>query len=411
MAGVRAGGARNDAAPLGFTRTAAAHHARAALGGALRRGVDVGPLLERAGIDPRALEDERGRVGAPQFVALVKLLWAALDDELLGFCAAPLRVGTFAMMAHAVVHCSPDLRTAVRRADRFYRLFPAGPRFRLTEAGSVARVEFDLADYDDPDRFGAESLLMVWHRSASWLIRRRISLDTVELGYRAPPHALEYGLLFGAQCGFDAAATAVEFDRALLDQPVVQDEASLRAFLRRAPWDVLARMDYGLVVSAQVRRLLNQSLGELGPGGTGAGGMGAGGTGAGETGGNRAGAGGAGTAVVRELPGAEQIAARLSVSPQTLRRRLAAEDTTFQRVRDQLRRDVAVAALARGDTSIEELSRRLGFSEPSAFHRAFRRWTGTTPRAYQGSYQGSYRDPGAAAPDDGDGPADDGTDG
>lgn len=342
-----------DAAPAGFTRTAAAHHARAALGGAIRRGVAVEPLLERAGIDPAELEDERGRVGAPQFVALVKLLWAALDDELLGFCSAPLRVGSFAMMAHAVVHCSPDLRTALRRADRFYRLFPAGPRFRLAEAGPVARVEFDLSDYQDPDRFGAESLLMVWHRSASWLVRRRISLSAVELGYPAPPHALEYGLLFGAQCAFDAKATAVEFDRALLDLPVVQDEASLRAFLRRAPWDVLARMDYGLVVSAQVRRLLNQALG----------------------------------AAAAELPGAEEIAARLSVSPQTLRRRLAAEDTTFQRVRDQLRRDVAVAELARGDASIEELSRRLGFSEPSAFHRAFRRWTGTTPRTYQGSYQ------------------------
>jgi AraC-like DNA-binding protein len=388
-----------DSAPLGFTRTAAAHHARAALGGAVRRGVDVGPLLERAGIDPEALEDERGRVGAPQFVELAKLLWAALDDELLGFCSAPLKVGTFAMMAHAVVHCSPDLRAALRRADRFYRLFPAGPRFRLAEAGAVARVEFDLSDYDDPDRFGAESLLMVWHRSASWLIRRRISLDAVELGYPAPPHALEYGLLFGAQCRFDAGVTAVEFDRALLDQPVVQDEASLRAFLRRAPWDILARMDYGQVVSAQVRRLLNQALGEAGPGGGGSssGGSSSGG-GIGGGGGAAAGGGGPGSgagagAPVRELPGAEQIAARLSVSPQTLRRRLAAEDTTFQQVRDQLRRDVAVAELARGDASIEELSRRLGFSEPSAFHRAFRRWTGTTPRTYQGSYQ----DPGATA--------------
>jgi AraC-like DNA-binding protein len=141
----------------------------------------------------------------------------------------------------------------------------------------------------------------------------------------------------------------------LLDQPVVQDEAALRAFLRRAPWDVLARMDYGQEVSAQVRRLLNQALGE----------------GAADGG----------------LPGPEQIAARLAISPQTLRRRLAAERTSFQRVRDRLRRDVAVSALARGDTSIEQLSGRLGFSEPSAFHRAFRRWTGTTPRSYQGSYQ------------------------
>ncbi len=339
---------------MGFTRWAAAHHVRAALVGARRRGVDVAPLLEQAGIGPQELADEHGRVTGAQFVALTKALWDALDDELLGLASAPLRVGTFAMMAHAVVHCSPDLRTAVRRADRFYRLFPAGPRFELVEQGARARVEFDLSDYDDPDRFAAESLLVVWHRSASWLIRRRIGLHEVELGYPAPPHAIEYGLLFGTDCRFDAPGTAVVFDRTLLDQPVVQDEAALRAFLRRAPWDILARMDYGQEVSAQVRRLLNQALGD-----------------------------GATTG----LPGPEQIAARLSISPQTLRRRLAAEDTSFQQVRDRLRRDVAVSALARGDASIETLSDRLGFSEPSAFHRAFRRWTGATPRAYQGSYQ------------------------
>jgi AraC-like DNA-binding protein len=339
---------------MGFTRWAAAHHVRAALVGARRRGVDVAPLLERAGIGPRELADEHGRVTGAQFVELTKALWDALDDELLGLASAPLRVGTFAMMAHAVVHCSPDLRTAVRRADRFYRLFPAGPRFELVEQGALARVEFDLSDYDDPDRFAAESLLVVWHRSASWLIRRRIGLHGVELGYPAPPHALEYGLLFGAACRFDAPGTAVVFDRALLDQPVVQDEAGLRAFLRRAPWDIMARMDYGQEVSAQVRRLLNQALGDgADPG----------------------------------LPGPEQIAARLSISPQTLRRKLAAEHTSFQQVRDRLRRDVAVSALVRGDASIEALSERLGFSEPSAFHRAFRRWTGATPRSYQGSYQ------------------------
>ncbi|MCZ0978911.1 helix-turn-helix transcriptional regulator [Streptomyces diastatochromogenes] len=83
------------------------------------------------------------------------------------------------------------------------------------------------------------------------------------------------------------------------------------------------------------------------------------------------------------VPTPEQLADRLSVSPQTLRRQLAAEGTTYQRLRDQVRRDHALAELAGGRVSIERLSRELGFSEPSAFHRAFRRWTGETPRSYQ----------------------------
>lgn len=52
-------------------------------------------------------------------------------------------------------------------------------------------------------------------------------------------------------------------------------------------------------------------------------------------------------------------------------------------IREELLRDEAIASLVRGEESIEALSNRLGFSEPSAFRRAFRRWTGNPPRAYQ----------------------------
>lgn len=199
----------------------------------------------------------------------------------------------------------------------------------------------------DPDHFRAETLLVVAHRFAGWLIRRRIPLRRVDLAYPAPPHVLEYDLLFGAPCRFGAETTALVFDRALLNEPLLQDEAGIAAFLRRAPQDLLARIDYGSTTAARVRRLLGQSL--PGPG----------------------------------LPPTEaELAGRLSVSPQTLRRRLAAEGTSFQQLRDQMRRDHAIAALAEGRTPIERISEQLGFSEPSAFHRAFKRWTGSTPRAY-----------------------------
>ncbi|WP_406859110.1 AraC family transcriptional regulator [Streptomyces sp. HUAS MG47] len=341
---------RGDQAPDTQARSVSAHHVRAVLRGAERQGVPVGPLLEQAGIAPELLDRDRARVTAACFSRLVRALWATMEDELVGFGPLPSKVGTFATMGHVVVHGSTDLRSAIRRAQGFYALFPAGPRFRLVEPADAddetgARVEFDVSDYDDPLHFGAETTLAVAHRFAGWLLRRRLPLRRVELAYPAPPHVREYDLLFGAPCRFGAARTAVVFDRALLDEPVVRDAADLKVFLRRAPFDILARVDYGGTLTARVRRLLGRAL----PG---------------------------------ALPGPEEIAGRLSVSPQTLRRRLAAEGTSFQQIRDQLRRDHAVSVLARGTASIEELSHRLGFSEPSAFHRAFRRWTGSTPRAY-----------------------------
>ncbi|MFG3017546.1 AraC family transcriptional regulator [Streptomyces sp. NPDC048254] len=338
-------------------RSVAIHHVRASLRGAERHGVDITALLERAAISPRLLEVPLARVSPQQFARLTKEVWQALDDELQGLGPQPLKVGTFAMMCHAVVHCSPDLRSALDRGSTFYRLFPGGPRFHLeegleeepgeeTDAHDEARVVFDFTAFDDPDHYLAESATVVLHRVAGWLIRRRINLTRVEFGYPAPGHALEYDLLYGAPCFFRAPHTALVFDRAVLDQPVLQDEAGLRAFLRRAPGDVLARLDYGSTAAAQVRRLLGQSLPD-------------------------------------RMPDPQDIAARLAVSAQTLRRRLAAEGTSFQQIRDQLRRDVAIAALAEGTVSIEDLSHQLGFSEPSAFHRAFKRWTGSAPRSYQ----------------------------
>ncbi|MFF4170763.1 AraC family transcriptional regulator [Streptomyces sp. NPDC001744] len=338
-----------------------AHHVRAALFGAERRGVAAGPLLARAGL-PLALLDEP-RVPAEQFGRLVRELWTALDDELIGFGGAPSKVGTFGMMAHAVVHGSRDLREALRRAQTFYSLFPAGPRFRLVEPAAdggtpgagdpdEARMEFDVSGYDDPLHFGAEATVLVAHRFAGWLVRRRIGLRRVEFVHPEPRHAREYALLFGVPPVFGAGRTAAVFDRADLGEPVLRDGAALKTFLRRAPADVLVPADHGGTVTDRVRLLIGRALSD-GP-----------------------------------VPTPEQLAARLSVSPQTLRRRLAAEGTTYQRLRDQVRRDHAIAELAAGRVSIEHLSRRLGFSEPSAFHRAFRRWTGETPRAYRGGGRG-----------------------
>jgi AraC-like DNA-binding protein len=76
------------------------------------------------------------------------------------------------------------------------------------------------------------------------------------------------------------------------------------------------------------------------------------------------------------------VARRLSISPQHVRRRLRDEGTSVGAIKGELLRDAAIAGLARG-VAVDELSSRLGFSEASAFRRAFKRWTGSTPAAYQ----------------------------
>ncbi|MFH8748665.1 AraC family transcriptional regulator [Streptomyces rimosus] len=351
--------------------TIAVHHVRAVLGGARRAGLDTVPLLQAAGISPLLLGDDRARVAADRFARLVKELHRTTDDEFLGLGPRPSRRGTFAMMGLACVGC-PDLGTALERAVRFYGLFPGGPEMAVTmpcrngephtpdrdnqdnrDASPARPAEFsllsDLRPYPE-GTFLAESVLIIWHRLSSWLIGRHIPLSDVCFVHPAPAHAHEYELLFDCAVRFGAPRTAAVFDARWLAAPVVQDEAALAAMLRRAPADLLSRQEYGTTFTERVRRTLAPALRSPGP---------------------------------ARLPEAAEVAARLAVSPATLRRRLQAEGTSYQRLKDAVRRDAAISALAAGREPIAALAARLGFSEDTAFHRAFRRWTGTTPGAYR----------------------------
>ncbi|MFH8345854.1 AraC family transcriptional regulator [Streptomyces sp. NPDC018045] len=384
--------------------TIAVHHVRAVLSGARRAGVDTVPLLQAARISPLLLGDERARVGADRFARLVKEVQRATDDEFLGLGPLPSRRGTFAMMGLACLSC-PDLGTALERAVRFYGLFPGGPEMAVdgwaapgpgaarshapgpgasppgasdpgasgpgpdipaaslsavsasapspTTATATATAEFsirtDLRPYPE-STFLAEALVIIWHRLSSWLVGHRIPLRHTCFTHPAPAHAPEYALLFGCDVRFGAPRTAAVFDARWLAAPVVRDEAALTAMLRRAPADLLSRREYGTTVTERVRRTLGLALRAAGP---------------------------------ARLPEVAEVAARLAVSPATLRRRLQEEGTSYQRLKDAVRRDAAISSLTAGREPIAELAARLGFSEDTAFHRAFRRWTGTTPGAYR----------------------------
>jgi AraC-like DNA-binding protein len=83
--------------------------------------------------------------------------------------------------------------------------------------------------------------------------------------------------------------------------------------------------------------------------------------------------------------GIAHFARALGVSTRTLQRRLQEQGTSHRRLIDEVRRELALELLAAGEVSLGEAACELGFSRPAAFHRAFSRWTGTTPRAFQGA--------------------------
>ena len=324
-------------------RTISNHFVRAALRGVERRGLAPDALLLGAGIPPALLKQPRARIAPEQFARLVQLLWEVLDDEYLGLGNQPSKRGTFAMMGHAIIHCR-NLEKALQRGALFYGLFPGAPGIRLQREGEQVRLSVDAIGDWDAEHFLLESLLVIWHRLGSWLIGQRIRLDEVSFAYPAPAHHAEYDLLFPCAHRFEAADNSLLFNARYLAMPLLQDERTLKRFLLHSPADLLARPDGGDSLTSRIRRLLGREC--------------------------------------EQWPDLDSIARQLHMSPQTLRRHLHEEGTSFQELKDHLRRDLAIYQLG-SDLPIQRIAERLGFSEPSAFHRAFKKWTGLTPGAYR----------------------------
>ncbi|MCK9258134.1 MAG: AraC family transcriptional regulator [Azoarcus sp.] len=301
--------------------------------------------VARAGIAPALLTEENGRVTVQQFGAFYRLLAAEIDDETPALFSRPLRGGTLKFLCLGLLNAS-NLRVALHRFGGFFRIILDDLRFETSERNGVLRIA--LVEYRDlgPQRvLKLELMLMLVQGVASWLIERRIEFSSIELAYPKPAHAAEYGHMYAGPTRFDQAVTALHIERHYLTTPIRQDKAALSTFLSNAPTDWIYVSINARPTTHRVRDYLEAHLD-------------------------------------RALT-VDQVARALHTSSRTLARRLAAEGSNFQAVKDTLRRDVAIARLARSREPVSVIGEALGFEDPTAFNRAFKHWTGNTPSAYR----------------------------
>jgi AraC-like DNA-binding protein len=83
------------------------------------------------------------------------------------------------------------------------------------------------------------------------------------------------------------------------------------------------------------------------------------------------------------FPAFESICTSLQLSPQVVRRRLTEEGTSYQKIKDMVRRDLALELLSTPELLIADIAERTGFTEPAAFSRAFKKWAGISPAQYR----------------------------
>jgi AraC-like DNA-binding protein len=310
------------------------------------RGLPADALLEPSGYTERDLREPDRRVPRHATLAIFRSLRANATESKLGFAlAAFVKTETFDLLEY-MARASATVRDAILVASRYARLVDDSCQFSI---GTIDRRVLWRLDMDFPPDIEptvVEFVLGVLAIIGGRLFGAAIPIEEIWLRWPAAEDKQAYARAFGFPVRFDAPYTAIVYPPGALDRPLSGADPALAKLLERQAESLLARRPSVATLSDQVRSLL-----------------------------------------VEELRGGEptmqRMARRLGTTPSTLRRRLNAEGTSFKRLLELTRLEVARACLADPRLSINETAFLLGYSDASTFFKFFRRGTGRTPAQYR----------------------------
>lgn len=307
-------------------------------------------LLVQAGIDPAVVDAPDARVPARAFARLWLLLIEDLGDEFFNLDSHGMPLGSFALICRGLI-LEPNLEKALRQCLGGFGLFLRDLRGSLTVRAGRALISVQSNIADPLTRvYAEETYLVLMIGMLCWLAGRRIAIDRTELAVSRPAQDDDL-LLWGPDLRLGSGRTEVEFDSAYLRLPVVQDLATLKTFLRSAPQGLVIRFRNQNGLVAQVYRHLRARH-------------------------------------YGQWPTLAALAQLQGISASTFRRQLEREGRSYQQIKDEVRRAMAFERLREGVLSIAEIAEQAGFQEPSAFHRAFKKWTGQSPGSYRARLAG-----------------------
>ena len=300
------------------------------------------PLLGATDLTPQILADDDARISPAQFcVAWSEAARLTGNRQLALAIADATPSGAFGIIEY-VCRSAPTLRAALLQWVRYLNLLDDAVTVALAidEDRAYLRVERESEAPAPASHELCWALVAKHARELSTLPFRITSVEFAHAGDPAP-----YRAWFDAPIVFDAERTQLVMPRGALDAALVSSDPTLLGILTRAADELLKKTPTDPLMTSQVKRVLHELL--------------------------------------RSDEGSvELVAKRLGITSRSLQRRLKDEGTTFVGIREDVRRELAQRYLDDG-LAIAEISFLLGFSEPSAFFRAFKRWTGTTPRARQ----------------------------
>jgi AraC-like DNA-binding protein len=305
------------------------------------RGCDPVALFARAGLDLAALDDPEARIPVLATSRLWRLAVDATRDPCFGLEAARhISPTTFQALGFAVLS-SRTLREVFERNVRYFRFVSDAATMRLDDGGSVYRFSVQITAAPPPADESIDAFFAIAVRLCRILTDRAFAPVSVHLRRPSPPDAGPFARCFRAPVTFGAVADVMTFDKYACDKPLAGANPAMARVSDRVVDETLARMPAAQWTD-RVRALLVERL----PSGE---------------------------------PSQADISRAFGSSTRALQRRLSGEGTTYARLIDDTRRELAMTYVREARYSLTEVAYLLGFASPGTFTRAFRRWTGHSP--------------------------------
>lgn len=309
-------------------------------------GIEPARVFGRCGLPLEQLADPGKRLPASVEFDAWDALVEVSGDPLIGLRLADV-VGQGALGAYEyLLRNSESPRSALERAQRYLRLIDDNAVVSMIEAADQATLRLERGDGIPHPPAATECLFAVVTRVCSTYFGPDI-LCEVRFKHACSGELSEYARRFGCAVRFAHAHNELVFPTISLDRPNTHADPRLGEVLENQVQRMLAEIPDGDPWAQRARLQLAQLLA-------------------------------AGDASLPKLAGAMHLSAR------TLRRRLLDHHTSYKQLLDEVRRDIAYYYVARSRESFDQIAGRLGFAEASAFYRAFKRWSDTTPAAYRG---------------------------
>ena len=328
-----------------------------------RAGVEVEHFCAEAGLGTTDLTDPTGRVSLDEFSRAIEAAIRLSGDPALGLRVAEATPASYlALVGNLLVNC-PTMRDAIGIYGRFSMLVTRAVTWDLVEGERTSSYVYNQPYVGgDAARFSAELSMALTIAFAHHFVGHGHTPIEARFRHAAPRHLAAYERVFQCPLVFRAERNELVFDSKLLDEvPMQHDELVWNALNQRAE-HLLAEDNGAWGLPERVKSALHHEsdLGDVDTGG---------------------------------------VARRLGLTSRGLRRRLSEEGRPLSTLIAEVRCELACARLRDPDSCIKDLADNLGFSEPSAFHRAFKRWTGQTPAQYRsGGSGGSASRASGAAP-------------